>query len=218
MILLANSALLSKQARGNPVATPCTRPIGRPRSQRLTGSRQCPTAAVAEEGGTEPVTLGPDGNATLVSRRGALRALAGTSLTSLLVQVPSPAGALGVSGFLPKQFEMPSTLPTNEKDLVDLVRRDIASRLQGGDKGKAPPVLRLVFHDAGTFDPATGTGGINGSILMEVNRPENRGLKIATNLLLKVQKDFDDAGVHISFADLVALGGTDPMLVLRQPL
>ena len=52
-----------------------------------------------------------------------------------------------------------------------------------------------------------GTGGINGSILKELDRPESRGLKIATNMLLKVQQDFDNAGKHISFADLVALGG-----------
>ena len=28
----------------------------------------------------------------------------------------------------------------------------------------APDTLRLVLHDAGTYDVATGTGGLNGSI------------------------------------------------------
>lgn len=31
----------------------------------------------------------------------------------------------------------------------------------------APDTLRLVLHDAGTYDVATGTGGLNGSIVLE---------------------------------------------------
>ena len=44
-------------------------------------------------------------------------------------------------------------------------------------KGKAAGVLRLVFHDAGTFEMDDNSGGMNGSIVYELDRPENTGLK-----------------------------------------
>ena len=43
---------------------------------------------------------------------------------------------------------------------------------------QAPVLLRLVFHDAGTYAAATGDGGANGSLRFELDRPENRGLKV----------------------------------------
>ncbi|CAI0415116.1 unnamed protein product [Linum tenue] len=46
-------------------------------------------------------------------------------------------------------------------------------------KGKAAGVLRLAFHDAGTFEisgTSEATGGMNGSIIYELDRPENTGL------------------------------------------
>jgi len=47
-------------------------------------------------------------------------------------------------------------------------------------RGRWPVVLRLAFHDAGTFDKSEGDGGANGSIQFELDkkeRPENFGLK-----------------------------------------
>ncbi len=44
---------------------------------------------------------------------------------------------------------------------------------------QAPVLLRLVFHDAGTYAAATGDGGANGSLRFELDRPENRGLKVS---------------------------------------
>lgn len=38
-------------------------------------------------------------------------------------------------------------------------------------------VVRLVFHDAGTYSAATGDGGLNASIRFELDRPDNFGLK-----------------------------------------
>ena len=38
-------------------------------------------------------------------------------------------------------------------------------------------VLRLAFHDAATFDTAAGDGGANASVRLELERPENFGLK-----------------------------------------
>lgn len=41
---------------------------------------------------------------------------------------------------------------------------------------QAPVLLRLVFHDAGTFLQSAGNGGANASIRFELKRPENTGL------------------------------------------
>lgn len=47
-------------------------------------------------------------------------------------------------------------------------------------------MLRLVFHDAGTYDLKMRNGGPNGSIQFELARPENRGLKRGLNCVLEV--------------------------------
>lgn len=41
---------------------------------------------------------------------------------------------------------------------------------------QAPVLLRLAFHDAGTFSSSQGQGGANGSVRFELKRPENSGL------------------------------------------
>lgn len=42
---------------------------------------------------------------------------------------------------------------------------------------QAPVMLRLVFHDAGSYSAAARDGGVNGSIQFELERPDNFGLK-----------------------------------------
>jgi adenylate cyclase len=68
-----------------------------------------------------------------------------------------------------------------------------------------PMILRLVYHDAVTFDPVTNTGGMNGSIRFpeELALPENKGLDKAIDLLAPVKLEFSD----ISWADLISLAG-----------
>ena len=70
----------------------------------------------------------------------------------------------------------------------------------------APPLLRLAFHDAGTYDVKTHTGGAHGAIrlLEEMSRPENTGWSaVAIELLREVKDTYPD----LSWADLIALGG-----------
>jgi adenylate cyclase len=68
-----------------------------------------------------------------------------------------------------------------------------------------PLILRLVYHDAITFDPISNTGGMNGSIrfVEELSQPENRGLDKAIQLLAPVKSEFGD----LSWADLIAQAG-----------
>jgi L-ascorbate peroxidase len=69
----------------------------------------------------------------------------------------------------------------------------------------APAHVRLAFHDAGTFDQRTRTGGANGSIRLtdEVRRAENTGWgQECLALLNEARQRFPD----VSWADLVAVG------------
>ncbi len=70
----------------------------------------------------------------------------------------------------------------------------------------APPLLRLAFHDAGTYDVNTHTGGAHGAIhfLEELARPENTGWSAACVALLAEVKGHYPL---LSWADLVALAG-----------
>ncbi|XP_057434468.1 putative L-ascorbate peroxidase 6 isoform X3 [Lotus japonicus] len=80
-------------------------------------------------------------------------------------------------------------------------------------KGKAAGVLRLVFHDAGTFETAEKTGGMNGSVLYELERPENAGLKKS----IKKAKTQIDAIQPVSWADLIAVAGAEAVEVCGGP-
>jgi len=70
----------------------------------------------------------------------------------------------------------------------------------------APAHLRLAFHDAGTYDAGTGTGGAHGGVHLaaELERGANTGWGHACMELLDCAKTSYPA---LSWADLVALGG-----------
>jgi L-ascorbate peroxidase len=69
----------------------------------------------------------------------------------------------------------------------------------------APAHLRLAFHDAGTYDRHTGTGGAHGTIQLieQLRRGENTGWGHAClELLAEVRADYPS----LSWADLIAVG------------
>lgn len=75
----------------------------------------------------------------------------------------------------------------------------------------APAALRLLLHDAATYDAAARTGGVNGSIVLseELSRPENKDLKGLVDKLAGVRKALEaskPAGQkNISWADTIVL-------------
>ncbi|KAF2283036.1 hypothetical protein GH714_043375 [Hevea brasiliensis] len=87
---------------------------------------------------------------------------------------------------------------------------------EGGVKGKAAGVLRLVFHDAGTFETVGNSGGMNGSIVFELDRPENAGLKKSLKILEKAKIEVD-AKQSVSWADMIAVAGAEAVSVCGGP-
>ncbi|KAK9742221.1 hypothetical protein RND81_03G156900 [Saponaria officinalis] len=84
-------------------------------------------------------------------------------------------------------------------------------------KGKAAGVLRLVFHDAGTFESNDNTGGMNGSISYELERPENNGLKKSLKILEKAKNQLD-VRESVSWADLIAVAGAEAVSICGGPV
>jgi L-ascorbate peroxidase len=71
---------------------------------------------------------------------------------------------------------------------------------------QAPAQLRLAFHDAGTYDVKTHSGGAHGAIhlVAEAARRENAGWSgVCLDLLTQAKRDFPS----VSWADLVAVAG-----------
>src|SRR3954452_18547447 len=70
----------------------------------------------------------------------------------------------------------------------------------------APAHLRLAFHDAGTYDAKSGTGGAHGTIRLreELQRSSNSGWGHAC---LEVIGEVKAIFPEVSWADLIAVGG-----------
>ncbi|KAL6644395.1 hypothetical protein ACP70R_016003 [Stipagrostis hirtigluma subsp. patula] len=96
---------------------------------------------------------------------------------------------------------------------VDRARRDLRALISA--KGCAPIMLRLAWHDAGTYDVKTKTGGANGSIRYEeeYTHGSNAGLKIAIDLLEPIKAK----NPRVTYADLYQLAGVVAVEVTGGP-
>lgn len=86
---------------------------------------------------------------------------------------------------------------------IEKARRDLRALISS--KNCAPIMLRLAWHDAGTYDAKTKTGGANGSIRNEeeYSHGANNGLKIALDFCEAVKSKHP----KITYADLYQLAG-----------
>ncbi|KAK9007517.1 hypothetical protein V6N11_074437 [Hibiscus sabdariffa] len=93
---------------------------------------------------------------------------------------------------------------------IDKARRDLRALI--AFKNCAPIMLRLAWHDAGTYDVSTKTGGPNGSIRNEeeCSHGANNGLNIA---LEEVKANHP----KITYADLYQLAGVVAVEVTGGP-
>lgn len=84
---------------------------------------------------------------------------------------------------------------------------------------QAPAVLRVIFHDAGTFDAQAGDGGANASVQFELSRPENKGLKRGLNCVTEVWRKVPRrvvGEVAASQSDLITRGCHDWLPTCRR--
>lgn len=96
---------------------------------------------------------------------------------------------------------------------VDRARRELRSLIS--NKNCAPIMLRLAWHDAGTYDVNTNTGGPNGSIRNqeEYSHGANNGLTIALGFCEQVKAKCP----KITYADLFQLAGVVAVEVTGGP-
>jgi len=98
-----------------------------------------------------------------------------------------PAASMAASG--------PRSLYT---DLTTVIRNEVLSNSLGISLSD---ILRLVMHDS-------LSGGVNGSIRFETQRPENEGLDVVVEKLEGLRKKLQEAsGREITFADTEVLAG-----------
>ncbi|KAL4569048.1 hypothetical protein LXL04_024675 [Taraxacum kok-saghyz] len=96
---------------------------------------------------------------------------------------------------------------------IEKARRDLRALIS--NKKCAPIMLRLAWHDAGTYDATTRTGGPNGSIRLkeEYTHGANSGLKIAIDLCEEVKAKHP----RVTYADLYQLAGVVAVEVTGGP-
>ncbi|KAL6779874.1 hypothetical protein ACKKBG_A14095 [Auxenochlorella protothecoides x Auxenochlorella symbiontica] len=134
-------------------------------------------------------------------------------------------GMLGAGCFLPSAAaqaqELGSQVSVDQLNtfqkadiIADVQRRALKALKQELTAADASSALRLVLHDAATYNVATGTGGVDGSIVTseELDRPENKSLVPLVKRLSKVKAELDGQAekrgqAPISWADLIVLAG-----------
>ncbi|XP_041016026.1 L-ascorbate peroxidase 3 [Juglans microcarpa x Juglans regia] len=96
---------------------------------------------------------------------------------------------------------------------IDKARRNLRALI--ASRNCAPIMLRLAWHDAGTYDAKTKTGGANGSIRNEeeYSHGSNSGLKKAIDWCEEVKSKHP----KITYADLYQLAGVVAVEVTGGP-
>lgn len=124
------------------------------------------------------------------SRRASL--LMGVASTMALVAGPAVIETPKADAKLVERTIPAKNLSTSQKkDLIaDLQRRATKEIMNVLTVDDAPAAMRLLLHDAASYDAVSKTGGVNGSIVLseELNRPENKDLK---DIVAKLSKARD---------------------------
>ncbi|XP_022896092.1 L-ascorbate peroxidase 3-like [Olea europaea var. sylvestris] len=113
-------------------------------------------------------------------------------------------------------FRIPMAKPIIDTEYlkeIEKARRELRALIS--NKNCAPIMLRLAWHDAGTYDVNTKTGGPNGSIRNEeeYTHSANSGLKIALDFCDQVKFKCP----KITYADLYQLAGVVAVEVTGGP-
>eukprot|EP00775_Hariotina_reticulata_P002881 gene2881-3172_t len=147
------------------------------------------------------------------SRRSALVQVPGVAFLATICAFPT-ATVISLAAPLPVLAAgNPRQLSTAEQAAVYKALGKVVT------KPKAPVLLRLAYHDAGSFDGTARNGGSNASVQFELDRPENTGLKRGWRLIEQISDLLKDteAGGKVSQADLIALAGAYAVEICGGP-
>ncbi|KAF7344374.1 Peroxidase [Mycena sanguinolenta] len=74
--------------------------------------------------------------------------------------------------------------------------------------------LRIAYHDMATHDSVAGTGGLDASIMFELDRPQNIGL----GMLLSLDDFALSPNEHVAMADIIAMGVINALIGCGGPI
>ncbi|KAL1519915.1 hypothetical protein AB1Y20_023404 [Prymnesium parvum] len=137
--------------------------------------------------------------------------------SSRLAPLALLAAVATVAAFsLPPRAAAPAALPPLGLAAVDwpALRADLTQFVHACDCG--PILVRLSWHDAGTFNASDGTGGSHAEMRFpdgEATDPANAGLAVARGLLAPFKARFPAVG----YADLWALAATVAVEAMGGP-
>jgi hypothetical protein len=97
---------------------------------------------------------------------------------------------------------------------INKVTQNIRNEL-AKDLSLLVPVVQLAISDALSYSE-DGTGGIDGSILYEMDRPSSAGLEKAVALVKKIHSDLQRV-TEISYADVIAFAGATAIQSVGGP-
>eukprot|EP00954_Amorphochlora_amoebiformis_P030722 1395109-Amorphochlora_amoeboformis.AAC.1 len=122
-----------------------------------------------------------------------------------IVTVAAAAGAVAVTGSLGYYL----TCVLGQPDYASIRKEieDILEDLDYDDGSYGPILVRLAWHNAGTYSTFDGTGGSSGAGMRfapEANDAANAGLEVARNFLEPIKAKHPE----ISYSDLWSLAGT----------
>jgi L-ascorbate peroxidase len=183
--------------------------------QRLAAAGAAPAARAAPRRAAAVARLAPRAQAQpqpqepQPARRELLAGLAAAALAAAApAAAPPPAAAALVERTIPVRSLTSGQKSAMRADFIKRAEVAMRAELSAAD---APVALRLLLHDAATFDAAAGAGGVNGSVVLseELGRPENKDLKAAAAKIGKA-KAAVDAGARpgqapLSWADALVL-------------
>ena len=186
-----------------------SRPAGVPRpTTRGAGQRRGLTTAHAT---INPAQPDPDARAGPPTRRTALLSSLGATLGATLGLAILPTSVSAATAAKPPRLPVLDAKKLYG-DKAGAARDAAVAALEAAIKPEAAgAVLRFAFHDAGTWDAVKGTGGANGSLRLELDRPENGGgLGYALAILSGAREAAHKAHPslpQLTFADYAQLGG-----------
>jgi len=143
------------------------------------------------------------------------------SPTTSTTSFPSAAPSLFTDGWDPTVFPYPAqpafsgltplqvaAIKADITALVPFDARNSCTRSSQGCTDFLAGLVQLAFHDAGTYDKTTGTGGPDGCIDLTID--ENKGLKWITGVIAPVFRKYSNV---ISYADFVVLAANTAIYV-----